>query len=181
MGRRSSIDELPDEVRAAIVEALRAGHTYDEIVDRVRAMGEEVSRSSVGRYAKNFRELAARQRDLTAVAEAFGAEFGSSDDPQVKLLIQLATSAMTQTVLPIASGEDAELAPKDWANLARATKDIVSAAKTEADREAKIREEERKRLRQEAVEAAEVAGRASGASDATIQAVKEKLLGIGRS
>lgn len=178
MGRRSSIDRLPHNLREAVQAALKEGLTIDEIVDMLSEEGADVSRSAVGRYTKNYREMAARQRDLSSVAKSFASEFGEADNSQQKLLIQMFTSVMTQAVLPLASGEDAELEPRDLHFFARSIKDIASAAKTDTDREAKIREEERKAARAEAAKVAEKAARGSGATPETIAAIKRELLGI---
>ena len=178
MGGRSTIDQLPKPLRDAVQAALKDGLTIDAIVDLLREEGAEVSRSAVGRYTQNYREMAARQRDMSSVATAFASEFGDADNAQQKLLIQMFTSVMTQAVLPMAAGGDAEIDPKDAHFLARAIKDVVSAAKTDADREAKIREEERKSARAEAVKVAEQAARGSGATPDTIAAIKRELLGI---
>jgi len=178
MGRRSSIDRLPKCLREAVQVALKDGLTIDEIVDLLSDEGAEVSRSAVGRYTKNYREMAERQRDMSSVANAFAAEFGDAGNSQQKLLIQMFTSVMTQAVLPMASGEDAEIDPRDMHFLARSIKDIASAAKTDTDREAKIRDEERKSARAEAAKAAEQAARGAGATPETIAAIKRELLGL---
>ena len=178
VGRRSSIDRLPPPLRDAVQAALKQGLTIDEIVDMLSEEGAEVSRSAVGRYTKNYREMAERQRDMSSVAKAFASEFGDADNSQQKLLIQMFTSVMTQAVLPLASGEDPEIDPRDMHFLARSIKDIASAAKTDTDREAKIRDEERKTARAEAAKVAEQAARGAGATPETIDAIKRELLGI---
>ncbi len=179
MGGRSSIEKLPPALLNAVHASIKEGLTIDEIVELLRDQGSRRSRSAVGRYTKEYREMAARQRDMSAVATAWAEEFGDADNPQQKLLIQLFTSVMTQMVMPLAAGEEGELDPKDAHFYARAIKDIVSAKKTDTDREAKIREEERKTARAEAAKAAEKAARGAGATPDTIAAIKRELLGIG--
>lgn len=179
MAGRSSIDKLPQELRDAVQRALKEGHTIDEIVAMLSEEGADVSRSAVGRYTQNYREMAARQRDLSSVAASFASEFGGADNAQQKLLIQMFTSVMTQAVLPMASGdEDASIDPKDLHFLARSIKDVVSAAKTDTDREAKIRDEERKRVREEAAASAEKAAKGAGATPETIEAIKREIMGL---
>lgn len=178
MGGRSSIETLPQPLLDAVHGAIKEGMTIDEIVSMLSEKGAERSRSAVGRYTQSYREMAARQRDMTSVATAFATEFGDADNAQQKLLIQLFTSILTQAVLPMASGEDTEIDPKDAHFLARAIKDVVSAAKTDTDREAKVRDEERKKARAEAAKVAEQAARGTGATPETIAAIKEQLLGI---
>jgi hypothetical protein len=59
--RHSKItDELPPEVQSMIDRFLIQGSTYPEIADFLKAKGYDISKSSVGRYGKDY--LAAYQR-----------------------------------------------------------------------------------------------------------------------
>jgi hypothetical protein len=184
MAQRSSIDRLPPDVRERVDAAIKNGATIDEIVGMLLdlheagALAEPVSRSAVGRYSKNYREIAAQQRELQSVAKAMGREFGEEGDLQGRLLIQLATSIATRAIMPIAAGEDVEMDGKELHFLARAIKDITSAAKTDVDREAKIRDEAVKRTKAAAAEAAASSARGAGASEETIRTVRAAILGI---
>ncbi len=180
MARRSSIDRLPETLRVAIADAIKSGLTIDEIFVLMQEEGADVSRSAVGRYAKSYREIASRQRELSAVATSFAGEFGDTDNKHGKLLIQMFTSIMTQQSMTMASGDVEDFDPKDLHFFARAIKDVVSAAKIDTDRDAKVREEAIAKTRTEAVKAAEKGMRGSGASEETIRTVKEHLLGIGK-
>ena len=148
MGRRSAIDQLPPEIRKEIDAAIKQGVPITKIVKAVRAAGAEVSRSSVGRYTQKYAELAKRQRDIAAMAEAWKADFGDAENPQMRLMVQLASTLYTRALLPeLSDGEDdPEPGTTDWKDLhfmARGLKDVVSAAKIDADREAAIRKNER--------------------------------------
>lgn len=178
MPARSSIAKLPEPLLNAVHDAIRDGMSYDDIVEMLRERGEERSRSAVGRYAQSYREVADRQRDLNSVASSFASEFGGADNAQQKLLIQLFTSILTRAVLPVASGEEVELDGLELSRFARSIKDITGAAKIDTDREATIREEERKSARAEAAKVAEQAARGAGATPETIDAIKRELLGI---
>lgn len=57
---------LPREVLDAVNGLLESGHTVDEVTEFLRGMGEEVSRSCVGRYRKQWAESV---RDLAEVRE----------------------------------------------------------------------------------------------------------------
>ena len=54
---RSSIARLPPELREAVDTAIADGATIDEIADLIRGEGGACSRSAVGRYTKNVRDL----------------------------------------------------------------------------------------------------------------------------
>ena len=176
---RSTIDELPDGIRSAVHAAIERGQTIDGIVDLIRGLGGEASRSAVGRYTKGFAELAKQQRDMRSVAEAFGREFGSADDHQGRMMIQLMTSITTRMLMPHMTGEaEEELSTLELSRLAKAVKDATGAAKIDIEREAKIRDEEARRTREQAAANAETAARAAGASEDTLRAVRMGILGL---
>lgn len=176
---RSTIDALPPVILAAVHDAIERRETIDAIVARIRDMGGDASRSAVGRYTKGFAELAKQQRDMRSVAEAFGREFGSADDLQGRMMIQLMTSLTTRVLMPHMTGEaEEDLSVLDLSRLAKAVKDATSASKIDIEREAKIREEEARRARERAAADAETAGRAAGASEATLRAVRLGILGL---
>ena len=174
MAGRSSIDRLDPRIRVEVDRAIKRGLTVSQITEYLQKLGEDISRSAVGRYSKDYRKLAARQRDLTTVAKAFGAEFGDTNNEQGKLLVQLITSVAARAALPLATDDDMEIDGKELHFLARATKDIISAAKIDTDRDAKIREEATKAAKADAARDAEQAARDAGASEATIDMVKKR-------
>ncbi len=179
MAGRSTIDQLPDTIRIAVLAALERGGTIDEIVALIRGMGADASRSAVGRYTKNFAELAKQTRDMRNVAEAFGREFGTADDQQGRMMIQLMTSITTRALMPHMNGEaEEDLTSLELSRLAKAVKDATSASKIDIERERAIREEEARRTREAAAASAETAARATGASEDTLRAVRMGILGM---
>ena len=178
MAGTSSIKKLDPAVRGEVDAAIKRGATIDQIVQMLRGLGADVSRSAVGRYSKDYAALAARQRDIQATARAFAAEFGDADDRQSRLLIQLVTTIATNKVMPMAGDDDAGLDGKELHYLARAVKDITSAAKTDTDRERAIRADAAKTAREQAATDAASEAKAAGASDETIDRIKRKILGI---
>lgn len=182
MAAKSKIDDLDPAIRAEVLDAIKRGRTIDEIVALIRGMGGDASRSSVGRYTKSFAELAKQQRDMRSVAEAFGREFGDADDHQGRMMVQLLTSTITRSIMPIAAGGDdiEELGGLELSRLAKAVKDATSASKIDIEREAKIRDEAAKRERARAASVIMAEGRAAGASEASLERIKSKLLGIGQ-
>lgn len=174
---RSTVDRDP-EVRAAVDQALAQGATLDDIVARVRELGADLSRSAVGRYAQDYRKIADRQRDMRAVAQSFGQEFGEAGDRQSRLMIQLATTIITRAAMPIAAGDEVEMTTKELMEFGKAVQSVTASAKIDADRDAKVRDEARKQAKIEAAAAAEGAARTAGASDETIQRIRAGILGI---
>lgn len=178
MARKSSMKTLPSGIQAAVMQAMEAGATIDEIVAELDAMGHRRSRSAVGRYAKEYGQMAARQRDMRTAAEAFAGEFGGADNVEGKLLVQMLTSMGARMVMAKANDDEEEPDALEFSRLAKATKDLIGAAKTDSERDARIREEAAKEARRKAADDAVSAARASGASDATMDAIKAKLLGL---
>lgn len=178
MGRKSSLKTLPPNVQAAVMQAMEAGSTIDEIVSQLGKMGHERSRSAVGRYAKEYSSLAARHRDMRSVAEAFASEFGGTENAEGKLMVQMLTSIGARMIMPMAAEEEPELDAKEFHFLAKATKELLSSAKIDAERDARIRDEAAKEARRKAAEDAEGAARSAGASQETIDRVKASILGV---
>ena len=175
MGAKSSIDKLPEPIRVEVDAAIARGATIDQIVWMLKGLGADVSRSAVGRYSKQYADLAARQRDIASAAKAFASDFGQEGDLQGRMMVQLLTSIITRSAMPVAAGEEENLPGfRDVHFLARAVKDAVSAASLDVDREAKVA----RRAREKAAADAESAGKAAGASPETIKIIKAKILGI---
>lgn len=175
---RSSIDELPDAIRREVHAAIERGASIDGIVELIRGLGGDASRSAVGRYSQKFAALAKQQREMRSVAEAFGREFGSADDHQGRMMVQLMTSVMTRAVMPLATGDEIDLSSKELMELGKAAQSIASAAKIDVEREARIRLEAAKRAKEQAANDADAAGRAAGASEETLRRIRAGILGI---
>ena len=60
---RSSIARLPPTLREAVDAAIADGATIDEITALIRGEGGACSRSAVGRYAKDMRDLIRQQQE----------------------------------------------------------------------------------------------------------------------
>jgi hypothetical protein len=180
VARKSSIDGLDPALRVELDAAIKRGATIDEITWMLKGLGADVSRSAVGRYSKQYADLAARQRDLQSIAKAFGSEFGEAGSHQGRLMNQLLTSIITRAVMPLAAGDEETKAPdfKDLHFLARAVKDANSAAKIDTDREAKIRDDAIKQERSRSAAAAVEGARAAGASPETCQRIRAAILGL---
>ncbi|WP_066546790.1 phage protein Gp27 family protein [Sphingomonas sp. CCH15-F11] len=174
MPRRSSVEKLDPAIRASVDRAIGRGASIDEIVELVDSLGGDVSRSAIGRYSIRYREMADQQRNVMAIAKAFGEDFGDSDNQAGKLLIQIINSVAVRALIPLASGEVDAIDGKELHFLARAAKDLMSAAKTDADRDRQVRDATKKA----AAEAADQELRREGASADTIRRVKEQILGI---
>ena len=170
MARSSSVTQNP-VIHDAVNQAIKRGCTINAIKQMIDAMGAEISRSSLGRYTKKFSELAQRQRDIRAAADAFAAEFGDADDQQTRLMIQLVTTLITEKIMAATPGNQKAM---DLRLLAAAVKDAISATKIDDDRRRILRKD----AFAEAASVAETAGRKAGASPEIINAIKAQIMGI---
>ena len=68
---RSSVARLPPELREAVDAAIADGATIDEITALIRGEGGACSRSAVGRYTKNVRDLIRQQQETDRANEAW--------------------------------------------------------------------------------------------------------------
>lgn len=174
MARRSSIKSDP-KVQAAVDRLIKNGHIIDAIVEHLDAMGTPRSRSAVGRYVKDYAEMAQRQRDLRVTAESFAAEFGNQDDPTYKLMLQIMTQVLTEYILPHATGKaKKKLDPLGMRLLAASVKDMIGAGKLDDDRLRALKQQHMK----EAASAAEKAMKRTGASADQIRVIKQEIMGI---
>jgi hypothetical protein len=182
MGRKSSITQLPDTVRAAVDGAIREGRaTIDDIVAQVEGMGATASRSAVGRYKQSMEECLANYRQAQEVAGVWVTQL--SDNPQGdvgRLLMEMLKTISFQTLASMGRGE-ATAGPEELMLLASAIQKLESAAKTNTETRAKIRAEiqaEMARKAKDAAAAITAEAKRGGLSDDTAARIREIMLGV---
>ncbi|MBL0353598.1 MAG: DUF3486 family protein [Dechloromonas sp.] len=126
MGRKSTIDKLPPEVRGHIEKRLRENRlTLDELFADVRGAFPDLdtapSRSALGRYRMGFEEVMQTQRAMSTAASALVAELGEDfDDKSGALLAQAVTTLATRAAFDQLGQESADIG--DVLDLAKAAK-----------------------------------------------------------
>jgi hypothetical protein len=84
MPRPSTIDRLPGQVRELIGKLRQdRGLTIDEILDHLRQLDVEVSRSALGRHVKGLAKMGERLRRSRAMAEGLARQLGDAPGDQV--------------------------------------------------------------------------------------------------
>lgn len=183
MARRSRIKQLPANVRGQIDKWLANNQaTIDDITAYLTEQGHEVSRSSVGRYAKNFEQVAMHLRQSREMAEALVQEIGpaATEGKVGRMLVEILQKLTFDILLDKAQAaddplkEDEATTPKELHLLARTLKDMASAQKIEVERELKIRAEA---VRDAADKAVSIATDA-GMSAERIDEFRRSILGI---
>ena len=174
MGRRSSIRKLRADVREVVDRLIRDGHTIDEITAHLRSLGAGISRSAVGRYKQKMEEQLARFRQAQEVAGVWVKDLGAEPEGKVgRLLAQMLQTLAFQVMADMGDGETSA-EPMDVMLLAKAIKDLETAAKQSAEREFKIRE----RTQKEAAEAVEEIAAQAGLSADTVEKFRSAILGV---
>ncbi|MGO1072575.1 phage protein Gp27 family protein [Lysobacter sp. CA199] len=153
MGRKSTIERGPAEVRAAIDKLIRKGQlTLDEIRKYIAEQhGAEVtpSRSSLHRYTAQQEAMLDKMRAIDQAARVVVEELGESpDDRAGALLVQSITTLATDAAMRAQVDENAP-SIEEVRKLARAAKDVMGARKASLQERIQIERLARDKLLQE--------------------------------
>jgi len=102
--------ELPPEIVEEVNARLVEGHTYLEVADWLKELGHQVSKSSVGRYGKDFLSRLERLRVVKDQARAIVEESG--DRPATEMheaANQLAVQLIMETLITVPDMKEAEI------------------------------------------------------------------------
>lgn len=176
MGRKSSIETLPPEVKAGIDEMLREGRwTLDQVLERIREEYPDAapSRSALGRYKQNFEQLGAQLRESREVADIWAQRLGEDPESDVgKVVLEILRTLSFRVGADLLEGDTPD--PKVVTQLSRAMTYIERAGKLGVEREKQVREE----AARAAADAAEEVAEEAGMSGETIQQMKQRVMGI---
>lgn len=175
MPRPSSIDKLPQEIKAQIATLRNAGHTIDEILEHLQSMDVEVKRSPLGRHVKRIDEIAEKVRAQREVATAISKDIsGKGHGELARGNIELLQSLIMQ-----AATKSEDFDPKELMFFAKAVVDLTKGAKVDIDAQLVIaKEQARREALSDAAEVATKEARKQGLSADTINAIKSQILGV---
>lgn len=174
---RSTIERLPRELRDLCLRLIREGSTIHQITDKLNELDADVSKSAVGRYVKNTRELMQRYQAAQAVAGKLVAQIGENPGGDVGALLAEMLKTIAFQLMAEMGTEDAEdlrAKPMDVMLLGKALDHIERAGAVGFKRRIEI---ERLALQRQA-KAAEATAREQGLSDDQWSAIRGKFLGI---
>jgi hypothetical protein len=176
MARRpSSIDRLPAEIREAIGRLREHGKTVDEILDHLRTLEIEVSRSALGRHVKGMAAMGERLRRSRAMAEGLARQLGETPgDKMARLNIELLHSVVNDLLAAADGEEGGALEAKDAGVLAAAIERLTKAARQDQDYVLKLET----RVKEDAAKSVETVGKAQGLTAKTIDAIKASIFGV---
>lgn len=179
MGRKSSIDKLPPEVRAHIELRLRENRlTLDELFADVRAVFPDLdsapSRSALGRYRMGFEEIMQTQRAMSTAASALVAELGEDfDDKSGALLTQAVTTLATKATFRQLNQDELDIG--DVLDLARAAKAAQESRSLNLRERQAVAKMAREKLLEEQKAKLDAMGNKGGVTEETKRAIREAL------
>ena len=165
---RSTVAKLPTELREAVDKAIADGATIDEITARIREGGESCSRSAVGRYAKDTRELIQKRQEADRTVKAWMQEFGDRPQGELALVFIEGLRAMAIDTMRHLAKREEPASSEDIARLSLALKRIESTEERRIQRE---------KAAEKAAEAAKPKPR-KGLSPETVALIRSKVEGI---
>ena len=169
---RSSIARLPPELREAVDAAIADGATIDEITALIRGEGGACSRSAVGRYTKNVRDLIRQQQETDRGIEMWVRALGDRAQGRAGLILVETLRTMTLSTLAELSKREEPATPEELSRLSLVLKRIEGTDKLRIERE--------RAAAKEAAKAAPGAGQApvrKGLSPEAVAAIREVVEG----
>jgi hypothetical protein len=182
-GKPSKIDQLPEDIKAELVELLRdtsvtQSHVLRQVNKLIEAAGlpddEKISRSGLNRYATRMTTVGGRIQEAREVSKMWVDQLGSKPTGEVSMVLieMVRTLAFDQVLSLSESGEP--VPPKFIKELAIGVEKLEKAASESTKREKEIR----KAMAEEAAqEAADVAS-AAGMTAEGVEQIKKQILGI---
>ena len=160
MGRASGLRKKDKTVLEAVHRLFDAGHTLDEVLDHLRGLGvEDVSRSALGRERKRHEEAVAEVRRHQDLADRLVKEFGQdSSHKAMRANLQLMQALISRFSDVLAGRHEDDVDIQDIARLCQSLAALGRAAKTDTEVLARLKEEARKEVAEEAASAARDAG-----------------------
>lgn len=175
----SSIDKLPPEIRDLIGRLrLDQGISIDAIRAKLLELDVDVSRSALGRHVRSLAEVHEKMRRSREITESLSRMGNRSDNKMMRGTLELLNSILLDVSLAQVEGEDGtfqmvEFNPAQVKALAQTAESLARAEKMDADRELKLRQNEREEAAKKAVGAA----KAKGLSGDTVEFIRKAVLG----
>ncbi|WP_102798738.1 DUF3486 family protein [Bowmanella denitrificans] len=182
-GKPSKIDQLPEDIKAELIELLRdrsVTQTYvlEKVNSMIRAAGlpeeEELSRSGLNRYATQMATVGSKIQEAREVSKQWVDQLGDKPTGEVsKILIEMVRTLAFDQVLKL-SESDKVVEPKFIRQLAQGVKDLEEAATKSHKRQQEIR----KAFAEEAAAQAEKTASAAGMTAEGVAQIKREILGL---
>ena len=173
---RSSIARLPPELREAVDAAIADGGAIDEIADLIRGEGGACSRSAVGRYTKNVRDLIRQQQEADRANEMWVRALGERAEGRAGLILIETLRTMTLGTMAEFAKSGEPVPTQELARLSLILKRIEGTDKLRLQRERAAAKEAKA-----AAGAGQAPGQApprKGLSPETVDLIDEAVVGF---
>ena len=168
----SKIKQLPEPDRKWLESLLIENNfaNYDILANALAERGYEISRASVGRFGKEFKEHCERVKQSTEMAIILAEQLGDDENAIGDAAVRTMQSELYQAMADYDWGRIKQMDPNELSlSVARLSRAGVNQKKWQA--------EVRERIRQVADEVGEMA-REGGLSVEAVNEVRTKILGI---
>lgn len=138
MAQINKVKKLKMELRETVNKLLQNGETIDSVTDFLNKQGEEISRSTVGRYRQQWQEAVRDIEEARAFAEMTVERLANQSEDKVAILnAQLLETAFHRLLQALhqleKNGEEPEKIIKLYERLAKAHKYVSSAHADDVD------------------------------------------------
>lgn len=191
MPKPSSIDKLAQDLRARLIHYLDDPRTTiqgaTDLVNDLIAIHdnpgvEQITKSSVGRFAQRMEKFTRKNRESREVAKIFAEQIGAADQTEIgKMTIQMIQTSVFE-VMGVLQDND-ELGAKDIEGVVESLKGLAlivqrveKASSISYEREKEIREDERDAALSEAADNVQAAAEARGMDREGVNYWREKVL-----
>lgn len=174
MARRSSVTQLPPEVKAWLDQTLidNGFGGYQALAKELQARGYDISKSAVHRYGQSFEEKVERLKMATEQAKAVVAASPDEADAMGEALTRLVQTQAFEVLMKF----DAEGVDPESINLAAYGKMVADLGKASVAQK-KWAAEVASKVKAAAEEVTKIA-KSGGLSDEAAALIREKVLGI---
>lgn len=186
MGRKSSVDRLPEDIKAYIQGQLAdGGMTLDELIADLQARWpahDLPSRSAVGRYGQKLERRLQAIRASTEAAKIIRAQAGDEMDARSEALTAMIQSELFESIIALQEAGDEEMDPGERVGLlASAAKNIATLTRSSVTLK-KFQSEAEERGRKAALEEQRAKldelGRSGQVDQETLQKVIQAAYGL---
>lgn len=186
MGRKSSIERLPTEIRDSIGLLFSQGRTLDEILQKLRELDVDQlpSRSALHRHLQRADKIADQVKKSRVIAEVMARNLGEGDDARLARgnieLMHSIVMSVASAALDADEGGDGKvvLTPQEVQALSKSLDHLGKASTADVARTIAIEKRAAEKARREVASAVEAATRDKGLSAETNEAIKAAIFGL---
>lgn len=157
MGRKSTIEKLPQDILESLQELLRDPRVNQlDATAKINAIletqgAEPVSKSAVNRYAQKMAQVGKRIQESREMAQMWIGKLGSAPQGEVgKMLNETIHALALETTIKMAGNEEDMVSPKVLAQLALAVQRLEASATLNVKRDEEIKRQAAEELAQQA-------------------------------